>query len=92
MTRQVLQTRRFARQYKKLQRNMMADVDDAVAVVADNPAVGEHKKGDLADLLVHKFRCQNQLSLLGYTLDDGLCLVYPEAVGPHGNFYRDMKR
>jgi mRNA interferase RelE/StbE len=92
MTYEARQTRRFARQYKKLHDNVAADVDDAVATVCDDPRVGERKKGDLANLLVYKFRSQGQLFLLGYTLDDGLRLVYLEAVGPHENFYRDLKR
>lgn len=86
------QTRRFARAYKKLHDNVVADVDAATEVVADNPAVGERKKGDLAELLVYKFRSQNQLYLLGYTVDDEVRLIYLEAVGPHENFYRDLKR
>jgi mRNA interferase RelE/StbE len=61
----VRQTRRFARQYKKLHDNAAADVDEAVAVVATDPVVGERKRGDLADLLVYKFRSQEQLFLLG---------------------------
>ena len=39
-----------------------------------------------------KFRSQGQLYLLGYTVEDAVRLVYLEAVGPHENFYRDMKR
>ncbi len=88
----VQQTRRFARQYKKLHDNVAADVDTAVAQVADDPKIGERKKGDLAELFVHKFRSQGQLYLLGYTLDEDIRLVYLEAVGPHENFYRDIKR
>jgi len=87
----VRQTRRFARQYKKLHDNTAADVDTAVEEVAATPSIGERKKGDLADLLVHKFRSQGQLYLLGYTLDDEVRLVYLEALGPHENFYRDLK-
>lgn len=87
----VRQTRRFARQYKKLHDNIAADVDTAVEEVAADPSIGERKKGDLADLLVHKFRSQGQLYLLGYTLDDEVKLVYLEALGPHENFYRDLK-
>ena len=87
----VRQTRRFARQYKKLHDNIAADVDTAVEEVAADPSLGERKKGDLADLLVHKFRSQGQLYLLGYTLDDEVKLVYLEALGPHENFYRDLK-
>ncbi len=88
----VAQTRRFARQYKKLHDNVAADVDHAVADVAANPEIGERKKGDLAALRVVKFRSQGQLYLLGYTVEDAVRLVYLEAVGPHENFYRDMKR
>ncbi|MDO8207325.1 MAG: type II toxin-antitoxin system RelE/ParE family toxin [Gallionella sp.] len=91
MSYKVEQTRRFARQYKKLHDNVATDVDDAVVVVAGNPSVGERKKGDLADLFVHKFRSQGQLYLLGYTLDDAVQLVCLEAIGPHENFYRDFK-
>ncbi len=92
MTYQIKQTRRFARQYKKLHDNVVRDVNDAIGVIATNPAVGERKKGDLASLWVYKFRSQGQLFLLGYTVDDGFRLIYLEAVGPHENFYRDMKR
>lgn len=86
------QTRRFARAYKKLHDQVAADVDIAAAVVAADPSVGERKKGDLADLFVYKFHSQNQLYLLGYTLDETVRLIYLEAIGPHENFYRDIKR
>lgn len=92
MSYDVRQTRRFARQYKKLHDNVAADVDAAVETVASDPATGERKKGDLAQLLVYKFRSQDQLYLLGYTLDDEVRLIYLEAIGPHENFYRDLKR
>lgn len=92
MSYSVEQTRRFARQYKKLHDNTAADVDAAVETIAGNPAIGERKKGDLADLLVFKFHSKGQLYLLGYTLDEQIKLVYLEAVGPHENFYRDLKR
>ena len=92
MTYTVEQTRRFARQYKKLHDNAASDVNDAVALVASEPSIGEGKKGDLADLFVYKFRSQGQLYLLGYTVDDSVQLVYLEAIGPHENFYRDLKK
>lgn len=88
----VVQTRRFIRQYKKLHDNVAVDVDQAVAGVAANPESGERKKGDLAALRVVKFRSQGQLYLLGYTLEEVVHLVCLEAVGPHENFYRDLKR
>lgn len=88
----VRQTRRFARSYKKLHDNAVAEADVAVEAVAENPGIGTKKKGDLAELWVHEFRCLGQLYLLGYTRDDGVRLIYLEAVGPHENFYRDLKR
>jgi mRNA-degrading endonuclease RelE of RelBE toxin-antitoxin system len=92
MTWSALQTRRFARQYKKLHNNTAADVDSAVEDVTRTPELGERKKGDLAALRVHEFHSGGLLYLLGYTLDEGVRLVYLEAVGPHENFYRDLKR
>ena len=92
MTWAALQTRRFARQYKKLHNNTVLDVDEAVEAVAHNPQLGERKTGDLAALRVHKFHSGGLLYLLGYTLDEAVHLIYLEAVGPHENFYRDLKR
>lgn len=89
---QIFQTKRFARTYKKLHDNIIGAVDPAIAEVALNPDIGEKKKGDLSDLWVYKFRCQSQLYLLGYTRDDGVRMVWLEALGPHENFYRDLKR
>lgn len=92
MTWTIRQTRRFARTYKKLHDNLIAEVDTAIGDVAQDPDVGERKKGDLAQLWVYKFRCMGQLYLLGYTRDDEVRLVYLEALGSHENFYRDLKR
>ncbi len=88
----VFQTRRFLRQYKKLNDKTAKDVDNAVIQVAKKPDIGEIKQGDLSTLRVFKFRSSNQLYLLGYSLDDGLRLVYLESIDPHENFYRDIKR
>jgi hypothetical protein len=41
---------------------------------------------------VHRFRSRGQLYLLGYTVDEQVRLICLEAVGPHENFYRDIKR
>ncbi len=87
MAHSVIQTRRFARQYKKLNDNIAKHVDGAVGIVANKPSIGERNKGDLAALLVYKFKSNGQLYLLGYSLDDGLRLIYLEAIGSHENFY-----
>ena len=93
MSWKVVQTRRFVRVYKKLtQISLIADTDAAVEAVAENPDVGERKKGDLGQLWVYKFRSQGQLYVLGYTREEAVRLIYLEALGPHENFYRDLKR
>lgn len=92
MAHSVIQTRRFARQYKKLNDKIAKDVDGAVVIVSNTPSIGERKKADLAALLVYKFKSNGQLYLLGYSLDDGLRLIYLEAIGSHENFYRNIKR
>ncbi len=88
----VSQTRRFLRQYKKLNDKTAKEVDDAVVQVAKNPTIGEKKKGDLSELWVYKFKSNIQLYLLGYSVDDGLRLIYLESIGSHENFYRNIKR
>jgi mRNA interferase RelE/StbE len=88
----IMQMRRFARQYKKLNDNIAKVVDKAVGKIADNPLLGERKKGDLSSLLVYKFKVDSQLYLLGYSIDDGLRLIYLESFVSHENFYRDIKR
>ena len=88
----VRQTRRFGRVYKKLHPDIAREVNRAVARIADDPDLGQRKKGDLAELWVYKFRSRGQLWLLGYTRDDGIRLIWLEALGPHENFYRDLKR
>lgn len=88
----IVQTRRFSRQYKKLYDNTVTDVDAAVDQIQQNPNIGDSKKGDLAKLRVFKFHSNGQLYLLGYTLDEGIRLIYLESVGVHENFYRDLKR
>ncbi len=89
---EVLQTRRFSRAYKKLNKNVQADVDIEVIAIAKNPTLGDQKKGDLAQLRVHKFYSGNQQYLLGYTLEEQPRLIYLEAFGAHENFYCDLKR
>ncbi len=88
----VMQMRRFARQYKKLNDNTAKDVDLAVVKISETPSIGERKKGDLAKLWVFKFKSGSQLYLLGYCIDDGLRLIYLDCIGSHENFYRDIKR
>lgn len=88
----VLQSRRFARQFKKLHHNTKKCVESEVRLLIANPLLGTPKKGDLAALRVHKFYCQNQHYLLGYCVDDNAESIILEVIQSHENFYRDLKR
>ncbi|MDO6747073.1 type II toxin-antitoxin system RelE/ParE family toxin [Gilvimarinus sp. 1_MG-2023] len=88
----VLQTPTFKKAVKKLQANQKKDLDLAVKHLMANPDIGEQKKGDLAFLQVHKFKMNKQLTLLGYSFDNGTLILELMALGSHENFYRDIKR
>ncbi len=88
----VLQTPAFKRTVKKLKPNQKKDLDAAVKELIENPNLGEQKKGDLVFLRVHKFKMNKQLTLLGYSFDDGTLTLELMALGSHENFYRDIKR
>ncbi|GLR27441.1 type II toxin-antitoxin system RelE/ParE family toxin [Limnobacter litoralis] len=87
----ILVTPTFERAVKKLHKQQKAVLDEAVRTIASQPNAGEAKVGDLAGVRVYKFRMNKLLCLLAYRLldDDTLKLLM---VGPHENFYRDLKR
>lgn len=88
----VLQTPTFKKAVKKLKPNQKKELDLAIKELMANPSIGEQKKGDLTFLRVHKFRMNKQLTLLGYSFDDGTLVLELMALGPHENFYRDLKQ
>jgi len=88
----VLQSPTFNKAVKKLKANQKKDLDVAVRELMDDPELGERKKGDLAFLRVYKFKMSKQLTLLGYSFDDGTLTLELLALGVHENFYRDLKR
>ena len=88
----VLQTPTFKKSVKKLKPNQKKDLDIAVKALMVKPSLGEQKKGNLAFLRVYKFKMNRQLTLLGYSFDDGTLTLELMALGSHENFYRDLKR
>jgi hypothetical protein len=80
----------FKRAYRRLHLNQKADVDDAIADIVHDPTLGEAKKGDLAGVFVHKFKCCGKLTLLAYEYDPETRMLL--LLGSHENFYRDLKR
>ena len=91
----ILVTPSFARVLKKLHSQDKAVLDAAVQAVASDPTLGEEKRGDLSGVFVHKFKLNKQETLLAYRLQpdklapEALVLL---AVGPHENFYAQLKR
>lgn len=84
-------TTSFSKTVKKLRNNQKIDTQQAVLAIAENPLIGQMKKGDLAGMRVYKFRMVNQLTLLAYVYDEFSNTVTLYDVGPHENFYRDLK-
>ena len=87
----ILVTPTFERTVKKLHGQQKADLDAAVKAVAGDVSIGEAKAGDLVGISVYKFRMVNQLCLLAYRVLDANSIKLLN-VGPHENFYRDLKR
>jgi hypothetical protein len=82
---------KFKRLYKNLHQNQRIIVNGALDAIASNPELGILKVGTLAGVRVHKFNLLDRQWLLAYELVDGSVprFIY---VGPHENFYRDLKR
>ena len=89
---QVLQTPTFKKAVKKLHKNQKEDLDEVIKQLMADPLLGEQKKGDLAFLRVYKFNMVKQLTLLGYSYEDGTVTLELMALGSHENFYRDLKK
>jgi mRNA-degrading endonuclease RelE of RelBE toxin-antitoxin system len=86
----ILLTPTFERALKKLHKPQKLELDGAVRSVAQDPALGEAKVGDLAGVRVYKFRMSNQLCLLSYRwMDENTIKLL--TFGSHENFYRDLK-
>ena len=92
---EVLVTPTFAKAVKKLRAQDKIIVDKSVMAIANDPKIGEEKKGDLAGIFVHKFKLNKQEILLAYQLRP--TKVHPASVvllslGSHENFYAELKR
>lgn len=86
----IYQSRSFEKKVKKMSKPEKDALDAEVKKIAENPTIGEEKKGDLRDVFVHKFKLKTTLYLLAYRkIGDDLELVM---IGPHENYYRDLKQ
>ena len=86
----IFQSRSFEKKVKKMSKLEKAALDREVKRIAEDPSLGEEKKGDLKDVFVHKFKLKTTQYLLAYRKVGGdLELV---TIGPHENYYRDLKQ
>lgn len=88
----ILQTPTFKRAVKRLHKQQKQELDDAVRAISADPAIGEPKVGDLADVRVYKFKMNRQSILLAYEFFEAGDMVKLLALGSHENFYRNLKR
>jgi mRNA interferase RelE/StbE len=86
----IYQSKSFAQKVKKMRKQEKEILDQEVQRIAQNPSIGEAKKGDLTGVFVHKFNIETAQYLLAYRkIDPDLELVM---IGPHENYYRDLKQ
>lgn len=87
---QILETTVFAKTRKKLKKNQLKDLNEAIQSIVKNPNIGEKKLGDLSEVWVYKFKMIKQQYLLAYQWDPKKRILL--ALGVHENFYRDLKK
>jgi mRNA interferase RelE/StbE len=86
----IYQSRSFEKKVKKMSKSEKEALDREVKRIAEKPAIGEEKKGDLRGVFVHKFKLKTTQYLLAYrNVGDDLELIM---IGPHENYYRDLKQ
>ena len=85
----ILQSRLFEKKVKKFNTREKQSLDEQIRTIAEDPAVGTEKKGDLRGIYIHKFKIKSTRYLLSYRVaGDDLELIM---IGPHENYYRDLK-
>ena len=85
----IYQSRTFENKIKKFSLQEKEILDEEIRKIAKNHLVGEEKKGDLRGVYVYKFKIKSIQYLLSYRMIKAdLELIM---VGPHENYYRDLK-
>lgn len=86
----IYQSRSFEKKVKKMSRSEKDALDREIKRIAEDPSIGEEKKGDLKDVFAHKFKLKIIQYLFAYRKVGGdLELVM---IGPRENYYRDLKQ
>jgi mRNA-degrading endonuclease RelE of RelBE toxin-antitoxin system len=85
----IYQSRLFEKKVKKMSKAEKNALDREVRNIAENPNIGEEKKGDLKGVFVHKFKLKTNLYLLAYR--KGGTDLELLMVGSHENYYRALR-
>jgi mRNA interferase RelE/StbE len=86
----IYQSRSFEQKVKKIPKQEKQILDKEIRRIAEDPLIGEEKKGDLRGVFVHKFKLKTTQYLLAYRkVGKDLELIM---IGPHENYYRDLKQ
>lgn len=65
-------------------------LDEEITKIAENPEIGQEKRGALKGVRVYKFHIEEHLFLLAYELEaDVLKLIM---IGSHENYYRNLTK
>lgn len=88
----ILQSNTFKKAVKKLHRNQIPELKKAIEKIANNPLIGDMKRGDLAGVRVYKFHVHPQLVLLAYLYEEKGVLLNLIDVSSHENFHTALKR
>ncbi|MEY4560510.1 MAG: hypothetical protein RL460_488 [Actinomycetota bacterium] len=86
------QTKKFKKDYKRLDNPIQILVDDALEKIQRDPTIGEPKGYDLTGISVYKFIFKGRLYLLAYDVNDAIRMIFLLSVRSHQNFYRDLSR
>ena len=87
---EIIQSPLIVKQKKKLHKNQLKALDNAVKTIYENPDIGDIKVEDLQGIQIYKFKAMNNQILLAYEVDRHTLHLY--AFGSHENFYRNLKK
>lgn len=77
---------------KKLPKKLQEIIDKEIGKIKENPIIGKVKTGDLLGIRVHKFKFFTLQILIAYEIDEKKNQIIIYLIGPHENFYRDLKK
>ena len=86
----IYQSRSFEKKAIRMHKREKEILDQEIRSIANNPSIGDEKKGDLKGIFVHKFKIKTSEYLLAYRMmGEDLELIM---ISPHENYYRDLKQ